>query len=465
MKNSFKTGAIWVQVIGTLSLVFLIWFILIQWTGIVRLIEFIVESIAYIPDAGQSILTYYGDLSFNVLLPSLLIGLVFGLLTTWLVTRASSRARFKWQVLLGGGAFGLLGTQVLMYPMQHCTYSSAIPFVQAALGIIITLVSSLIVLVPFWTIINTRQVKRGTISSGKFRAGIIPYGFLFPTLMSLAIFLYYPASQIVTLSLKQQRFGRERFVCLGNYVGLVENAIYQNSILTTFLLTAAIVILTMSFALATALLASQKVQGASIYRTLLIWPYAISPVVTGAVFLSLFRQGQSGLINYVGSELFGLKLQWLTNPDLAPWVIILASVWNACGFNILFYIAGLQNIPKDLLEAAQIDGANIPQRFIHITFPLLMPFTFFLLVANVTYSFYGIYGVIDTLTQGGPPLGIAGELGGATNVLIYKLYEDAFAAGAELGSAAAQSILLFVLVAIITLLQFNFVERRVTYSG
>jgi len=131
--------------------------------------------------------------------------------------------------------------------------------------------------------------------------------------------------------------------------------------------------------------------------------------------------------------------------------------------DILFYIAGLQNIPKELLEAAQIDGANVWQRFYQITFPLLAPFTFFLVITTMTYSFYGIYGAVDTLTQGGPPLGVGGQDGGATNVLIYKLYEDAFAPGGQLGGAAAQSIIMFVLVAVITFMQFSYVERRITY--
>ncbi|HLA44447.1 MAG TPA: ABC transporter permease subunit, partial [Aggregatilineales bacterium] len=138
---------------------------------------------------------------------------------------------------------------------------------------------------------------------------------------------------------------------------------------------------------------------------------------------------------------------------------------NGLGFNILFYIAGLQNVPGDLLEAAAMDGANRVQRFVRITIPLLSPFTFFLLVANVTYAFYGIYGVVDATTQGGPPLGPGGEEGGATGVLIYKLYEDAFGSGSSAGMAAAQALILFILVATITLLQFRYVENRVTYNA
>jgi sn-glycerol 3-phosphate transport system permease protein len=294
----------------------------------------------------------------------------------------------------------------------------------------------------------------------------LPLVFLIPALLSLLVFLYYPAIEVVLRSLKRQQFPlpQERFICLENYVSLAENTIYRTSFGVTFIITALVVVMAMSLALSIAVLASQKVRGASIYRTLLIWPYALSPVVTGVIFLTMFREGRSGLINYGLFETVGLTPSWLTDPYLAIFTVVFASVWNILGFNILFYIAGLQNVPRDLLEAAQIDGANRAQRFWSITLPMLSPFTFFLLVTNVTYSFYGIYGVIDTMTQGRPPLGTGGEFGGATNVLIYKLYQDAFGSGAPAGSAAAQAVVLFLLVAGITLFQFRYLETRVTYA-
>jgi len=252
--------------------------------------------------------------------------------------------------------------------------------------------------------------------------------------------------------------GRQNFVCLQNYTRLVEDITYQNSFSATIIITVAIVIFGMSTALAIAVLASQKVRGAYIYRTLLIWPYALSPVVAGVIFFTMFQQ-QSGLINYALDELFGIRPEWFTDVTLARIMVVFASVWNILGFNILFYIAGLQNIPKDLLEAAEIDGANRVQRFARITFPLLSPFTFFLLVTNITYSFYGIYGVIDVLTGGGPRIGEGGA-SGATDVLIYRLYEGS----AQAGASAAQALVLFVLIAGITLFQFGFIERRVTYA-
>ncbi|NJL95850.1 MAG: sugar ABC transporter permease [Anaerolineae bacterium] len=279
--------------------------------------------------------------------------------------------------------------------------------------------------------------------------------------------MYYPASQILTLSLRARirPLPQERFVCLQNYVNLVDDAKYSNSFMVTLFITAMVVLFSLAISLGIATLASQKIKYRALYRTLLIWPYAVSPVVTGVIFLSMFRSGSSGILNYALATTLGISPDWLTDRDLAPWVIIAASVWNILGFNILFYIAGLQNIPQDLLEAASLDGANRAQRFFRITFPLLSPFTFFLLITNVTFSFYGIYGVVDTLTQGGPPLGPAGVDGGATDVLIYRLYEEAFSSGGQAGFAAAQAVILFLMVAGLTILQFKSIDRRVTYGG
>lgn len=370
--------------------------------------------------------------------------------------------------LLVGGIVGAVSSQILLYPIRHCTYGSQATSFEYQIGLATTAVSTLILLIPTWTRLNRRFNPRDFSStSGYFRNDGFPYVLLLPTLLLLVIFLYYPATQMVTTSLNAKIFPlpQERFVCLQNYTALSEDIIYQNSFTTTFFITAAIVSMSIVLSLMVAVLASQKVRGADFYRTLLVWPYAISPVVTGVIFLSLFREGQSGVINYGLDNLFGIEPRWLRDADLAPWVIILASVWNVMGFNILFYVAGLQNIPQDLLEAAALDGANRFQRFFRITFPLLAPFTFFLLVTNVTFSFYGIYGVVNTLTEGGPPLGAAGSEGGATNVLINKLYEDGFQSGAPIGQAAAQSLILFLLVSVMTIIQFRLIERRVTYGG
>lgn len=366
-----------------------------------------------------------------------------------------------------GWLAGAVGAQILMYPTQHCTYLPDAPRLEYRLGLIVTAASALLLLVPAWTVLFKDRISiKEVATSGYFRNPILPYLFLAPTLFILIVFLYYPGSQVLTLSTKLKRFPlpQERFSCMSNYVKLAEDPIYQNSLSTTVFFTVMIVIISMATALMIAVLASQKVKGAAVYRSLLIWPYAISPVVTGIVFLTMFREGGAGLINFGLEKTIGIEPRWLTNTSLAPWVVILAAVWNSLGFNVLFYIAGLQNVPEDLLEAASIDGANRVQKFIRITFPMLSPFTFFLLITNITYSFYGIYGAVEALTQGGPTLGAGGKDGGATNVLIYKLYQDAFVNGRS-GEAAAQALILFLMVAGLTIIQFRVVERRVTYSG
>ncbi len=303
--------------------------------------------------------------------------------------------------------------------------------------------------------IPRREVENPLTSRGD----LVPFAFLVPTLVVLIAFLYWPMYNVIRLSLKRSLLGlNARFVCTDNYISLVtgiESGRYQQSFIMTFGITLAIVVIGMGLSLFIANLANQKIRGAGVYRTLLIWPYALSPVVTGIIFTSMFNP-QVGLVNFGLFELFGIRPQWFSDSSLAPWVVIAAGIWNNMGFNILFYIAGLQNVPGDLLEAASIDGANSIQRFFRVKFPLLSPYTFFLLITNVTYGFYGIFGAVDTLTQGGPR--------GKTEVLIYKLFTDAFEFQ-KTGSASAQSLILFLLVAGFTIIQFRYVDRRVTYGS
>lgn len=383
-------------------------------------------------------------------------------LSTW---RRLSQPMVLRQLLIAivlGGVMGAIGGQLLNYPLQHCTLTADVDIYTYQAGLVMTGIGALVVLLPIWTIVFQRKGK-AEFGGGYFKGWLTPLALLMPTIISLVVFLYYPSVQIAMQSLTRQRGRRaSSFVCLENYADLINDTVYRGSFITTFLITAGIVVFSMILGLMIALLASQKIRGASVYRTLLIWPYAVSPVVTAVIFIAIFRNDPNGFANYYLGWAIGGAQNWIGNPNLAPFVIILASVWNALGFNILFYIAGLQNVPKDLLEAAQIDGANVVQRFIRITFPLLSPFTFFLLITNITFGVYGIYGVVETLTQGGPPMG---DGAGATNVLIYKLYDDLLSTSAQIGNVAAQSVILFVLVAIITIAQFQFVERRVTYSG
>jgi sn-glycerol 3-phosphate transport system permease protein len=197
------------------------------------------------------------------------------------------------------------------------------------------------------------------------------------------------------------------------------------------------------------------VKGARIYRTLLIWPYAISPAVAGVIFLLLFNPA-GGIINYMLSGLGLPAVPWLNNPTFAPWAVIIASVWKSMGFNILFYIAGLQNVPKDLQEAAAIDGANAWQRFWRVVFPLLSPITFFLIITNMTYAFFETFGTIDYLTRGGPL--------NSTTTMMYRIYQVGIQNN-DLGKAAAQSIVLFILVIGLTIMQFRSTGSRVTYGA
>lgn len=445
---------------------FAVWFAGSEWAGLRAFFSWLANGLGMLPASLQTLVAYYAALPIAQVVPSLVIGALVGAALIWRLQRRAKPttvARGLAWVALGAG-LGVVSAQLFAYTTRHCTYAADADGGQAVAGYALTALLALALPALAWTMTRARGADT---QAGYFKGGWIALLLLAPTLISLLIFLYYPSIQTVTLSLSARRFPlpQERFVCLSNYATLAGDAIYQNSFITTLVITVLIVALSLGLSLSIAVLASQKIKGAPIYRTLLIWPFALSPVVAGVVFLAMFREGGAGLINFVSGSLFGVEPSWLRDPVLARWVIVLASIWNILGFNILFYIAGLQNVPKDLLEAAAIDGANRGQRFLRITFPLLAPFTFFLLVTNVTYAFYGVYGAVDTLTQGGPPLGPAGQFGGATDVLIYKLYEDAFNPGSPAGLAAAQALVLFVMVAGLTILQFRYVERRITYSG
>lgn len=461
METNLRFERFWTRTVA-LGVVFLsVYLVIAEWDGLVRFGGWLWNGLSAAPQSLAALVAYYAALPMGQLWPSLIIG---GAVGVGLTLRTIRRLRPSHPLvrMLVGGSLGALGAQILSATLQHCTYLPEAPAAEALAGWFITAASALILVLPYLATLRPQIISQ----AGYFRGQGLAYFFLAPTLISLFVFLYYPSIQSVLLSLNARRFPirTERFVCLGNYVSLVEDTIYQSSLSTTLIITLAIVLFSLSIALGIAVLASQKVRGASIYRTLLVWPFALSPVVSGVIFLALFRDGEAGLINYLLSSGFGAQVSWLRTPDLARWVIIIASVWNILGFNILFYVAGLQGVPPELLEAAAIDGANRPQRFFRITFPLLSPYTFFLLITNVTYSFYGIYGVVDALTAGGPPMGPAGVFGGATNVLIFKLYQDAFTPGAPIGSAAAQALILFIGIAALTLVQFRYLDSRVTYA-
>lgn len=361
-----------------------------------------------------------------------------------------------------GLAAGLGGTLVFMLPLNFCTFEAERPPLDLIFGLLLIGVglaltlSAAAWLVRWWQ--GRGQLQPAASSQpGAFRGKIMPWLLLAPTLIILALFLYYPSLDTFSLSTQLVRLGARRsaFVCVDNFTRLVADQSYLNSLALTLVMSAAIVMIGLVLSLLVALAAYQPVKGARVYRTLLIWPYAISPAVAGVIFLLLFNP-VGGIINYLLNGVGLPSIPWLNNPAYAPWAVILASVWKSMGFNILFYIAGLQNVPKDLQEAAAIDGANAVQRFRYVVLPLLSPITFFLIITNMTYAFFETFGTIDYLTAGGPL--------SSTTTLMYRIYYIGIQNN-DLGKAAAQSIILFVMVIGLTVLQFRSTGRRVTYGA
>ncbi len=294
-----------------------------------------------------------------------------------------------------------------------------------------------------------------------FKNRFLPYLLLAPTLVILILFLYYPLIDTVRLSFYRSLLGlRQRYVGLENYqtlLGLSTGVAtdYWSIVGLTLVFSAGIVVASLILSLGLAVLASQPVCGLKIYRTLLIWPYALSTAIAGSIFLFLFNEA-AGLMTYLAETIFHVHPAWLSDPGLAPIVVAASAVWKALGYNVIFYIAGLQTIPREMIEAAAIDGATAWQRFWRIVFPLLSPFTFFLLITNVSYAFFDTFASVSILT--------GGNRNTNTNTLMYSLYRDAFV-DHRTGPAAAQSVLLFVMVAAITFVQFRYGERRVVYGS
>lgn len=370
--------------------------------------------------------------------------------------------------LLTGAIIGLIsgagGSALAMVPLQFCTFEAEREPINLWLGAGLIVLGTLLVATVTswaWNQFRTRHspFKADTIP-GAFRGKLalpMAIGLLAPTLIVLAVFLYYPMAETFRLATLLARLGAPRtaFICLDNFTRLFNDPNYINSLGVSFFIAIAVVAFAIAISLLIATMVSLPIRGARIYRILLIWPYALSPVIAGSIFRLLFNP-QAGVINYVLDSTFGFKVPWLLDPNIAPWTIVIASVWNIIGFNILFYIAGLQNVPDDLLEAAAIDGANAFQRFFRITFPLLSPFTFFLVVTNTTYAFFETFGVIDFLTGGGPVR--------STSTLMYEVFVVGVQ-NRDLGKAAAQSLVLFIIVIAITIIQFRSSRNRVTYGA
>ncbi len=356
---------------------------------------------------------------------------------------------------LGGGG----GTLMFMLPLNFCTFELERTVEDVFLGVLLIAAGMALLLVPlrWWFVVRPQRRHTPQVAQGTFKGWLMPWLLLLPTLTVLVLFLYYPFLDTFRLStlIVQPRARRTPFVCMNNFTGLLGDPAYLRSVLTTFVISAAIIVIGLLLALLIASVAYQPIRGAGLYRTLLVWSYAISPAVAGLIFFIIFNP-IAGIANYFTNNLFGVQLAWFTDPSLAVLAVVLASVWKSLGFNILFYIAGLQNVPNDLREAASIDGASTVQRFWFITVPMLSPITFFLVITNITYAFFDLFGTIDTMTAGGPV--------GATTTLIYRIYQDGFGQG-RISYAAAQSVILFLMVIGITALQFRTTARRVTYGA
>ena len=288
----------------------------------------------------------------------------------------------------------------------------------------------------------------------RFKSAWLPWLLIAPQMAVVLVFFFWPAGQALYQSLLQEdAFGTSReFVGLANFERLFADPSYLHSFRITAVFSALVAVIGISVALLLAVMANRVVRGAGLYKTLLIWPYAVAPVVAGVLWLMMFASPW-GVIRYL---LLGLGYEWnhLLNPNHAMALIVLAAVWKQISYNFLFFLAGLQSIPNAVIEAATIDGATPWRRFWTIVFPLLSPTTFFLLVMNVIYAFFDTFAIVDAATHGGP--------GKETSILVYRVYYDGFKA-LDIGGSAAQSVVLMAIVILLTVFQFRFVEKRVQY--
>ena len=287
-----------------------------------------------------------------------------------------------------------------------------------------------------------------------FRSAWLPYALLAPQIAITIVFFFWPAAQAVWYSFQlQDAFGlKTQFVGLQNFLALFGDTHYLKSFQITAVFSVLVAFSGIAISLLLAAMADRVVRGAMAYKTLLIWPYAVAPAVAGVLWAFLFAPS-IGIVTYVLKGM-GIDWNWIIKDDQAMLLVVIAAVWKQISYNFLFFLAGLQSIPRSLIEAAAIDGASPARRFWTIVFPLLSPTTFFLLVVNVVYAFFDTFGVIDATTQGGPA--------GATQILVYKVYYDGIKA-ADLGGSSAQSVIIMLIVIALTVAQFRFIERKVQY--
>ena len=287
-----------------------------------------------------------------------------------------------------------------------------------------------------------------------FNNRILPYLLVAPQIVITVVFFLWPAAQAIYQSLlRQNPFGTSvRFVWFQNFGKIFTDPLYFEALEVTFLFGFLVAFLSMSVALFLAVMADRVIKGATAYKTLLIWPYAVAPAVAGVLWLFMFAP-TVGIVAYFLDQL-GYLWNFRVDGEQAMALVVFAAAWKQISYNFLFFLAGLQSIPRSLIEAAAIDGAGPQRRFWTIVFPLLSPTTFFLLVVNVVYAFFETFGIIHAVTAGGPA--------NATTTLVYKVFNDGFI-GLDLGGSAAQSVVLMVIVISLTVVQFRFIERRVHY--
>ena len=298
------------------------------------------------------------------------------------------------------------------------------------------------------------MIKRSIFSSRT-----LPYLLILPQIVITLTFFYWPAVQGLMQSVMlSDPFGQHsKFVWFDNFITLFTDPLYFQSIVRTLLFSIAVAAVSISLGLFIATMANRAFKAKALIRTMLVWPYAVAPAISGILWLFLLHPSY-GVIAIAIKKWFGVEWNPLLRGSDAMTMVIMASAWKEISYNFVFFVAGMQAIPKSLIEAAAIDGASPFRRFWTITLPLLSPTLFFVTVMNIIYAFFETFGVVHTMTQGGP--------GGATNILVYKVYQDGFI-GLNLGASATQSIVLMSLIILITVLhlQFKYVERKVQYVG
>jgi sn-glycerol 3-phosphate transport system permease protein len=287
-----------------------------------------------------------------------------------------------------------------------------------------------------------------------FHSKLLPYLLLAPQLAVTLVFFIWPAGQAIRQSvLQEDAFGLStRFIWFKNFQRIFADPNYLGSLEVTIVFSLAVAGLALCLALLFAVMADRVIRGAGAYKTLMVWPYAVAPAAAGALWSFLFDP-TIGLISVI-LHAAGIDWNYVLNGNQAMILVVIAATWTQISYNFVFFLAGLQAIPRSVIEAAAIDGAGPGRRFWTIMFPLLSPTGFFLLTINIVYAFFSTFGVIDTITRGGPAM--------ATNILVYKVYSDSFRA-LDLGGSAAQSVVLMIIVIGLTVAQFRYIERKVHY--